>query len=340
MRARSTTLPGAIAAGMALVSLTTAACGSSSTEGSPTGPTPVTPPTQAVAAVMVTGNERVLAGRNVLLTAAAHGADGQRLSANASDFVWSSSNAAVASVSPTGMVTGNGGGIAEITATYRTVTGSMQVTSFPVNVGASRVRAVYMVPRDRPFRAEYSAAIQNALAEVQHFYFEQLGTGRTFSIHAPEPDVCQMTANSDFYPNGTYAKVLSDAQRCLPVRANTPTTVWALYADVKDACNDRGRLGVGSPGLTILGRDDLDGLVGSQVISSCGTDVSLPVNRWIGGLGHELGHTFGLPHPPGCDQGSANCDARALMWSGYSSFPRTYLRDDEKSVLAGSPFFR
>ena len=65
-----------------------------------------------------------------------------------------------------------------------------------------------------------------------------------------------------------------------------------------------------------------------------------PLGRWFGGLAHELGHTFGLPHPPGCDEGQAACDRSALMGDGYSSYPNTYLRDDEKSVLRRSAVLR
>ena len=50
---------------------------------------------------------------------------------------------------------------------------------------------------------------------------------------------------------------------------------------------------------------------------------------------HELGHAYGLPHPPGCDQSLPKCDSNALKWSGfYYGFPdNSYLREDEKSIL-------
>ena len=62
---------------------------------------------------------------------------------------------------------------------------------------------------------------------------------------------------------------------------------------------------------------------------------------WIGGLAHELGHAFGLPHPPGCDEGWNGCDADALMWAGYAyDYPDTYLTEADKLTLLGSPFFQ
>ena len=61
--------------------------------------------------------------------------------------------------------------------------------------------------------------------------------------------------------------------------------------------------------------------------------------RWYGRLVHELAHTFYVPHPPGCEEGLATCDERALMWLGYENYLSTYLWDDEKAILRQSPSF-
>ena len=63
-----------------------------------------------------------------------------------------------------------------------------------------------------------------------------------------------------------------------------------------------------------------------------------PVSRLIGGLGHELGHAFGLPHPPGCDAGSPACPTQALMWLGYITYPNAFLLPEDKSTLLASQF--
>lgn len=66
-----------------------------------------------------------------------------------------------------------------------------------------------------------------------------------------------------------------------------------------------------------------------------------PRCRWVGGLGHELGHGFGLPHPPGCDAPDPKvpCDTSALLWLGYASYPDAHLTVDDQAALAQSPFF-
>ena len=98
-------------------------------------------------------------------------------------------------------------------------------------------------------------------------------------------------------------------------------------------------MGAGGPGLTILYRGDLEGVTtpGPYFYRDEGPyDGTL--GRWTGGLGHELGHGFGLPHPPGCDEGLPTCDSLALMANGYEIYPETYLRADNKEVLIRSPF--
>ena len=95
-------------------------------------------------------------------------------------------------------------------------------------------------------------------------------------------------------------------------------------------------LGRGGNSNAWLGAWDLVGLTDPEY-SHCGQRIYGP-NRWIGGLAHEMGHAFGLPHPPGCDEGLSTCDHGALMATGYADWPNTYLRDDEKEVLLEGRF--
>ena len=199
------------------------------------------------------------------------------------------------------------------------------------------VRVLYAVPADREFRTDYRRAVQDAAADFRQWLRRELD-GWTFRLYRATPEDCRLGEPSEFYEQDSWNKVFSGVQHCAPVSYDSPSTVWVIYADVVHECDAPGRLGAAVKGLTILPRQDLEGLIGNAIIDDCGTRWDQPVTRWIGGLGHELGHALGLPHPPGCDEGTPSCDHDALMWAGYASYPNTYLRDEEKEYLLESPF--
>ncbi len=201
------------------------------------------------------------------------------------------------------------------------------------------VRLLYAVPQDRAFRGDYASAVASAFADVRGWYASQMG-GPTFTLFRPDPEYCRLPEAADYYLSDTWTKTMTGAQTCLSVSYDSPDFRWAIYADVEHACDAPGRIGAASRGVTILGHGDLEGLIGNTVISDCGRVFNLPVERYIGGAAHELGHTFGLPHPPGCSEGQTACEDAALMWLGYTLYPYTYLREAEKEVLRASPFFR
>jgi hypothetical protein len=320
-----------------LAMLAVCGCGSN-----PTGPTPSTGSQSSaaptVASLAVTGATFLAGiGETAQLVATA------RLSDNTQQVVtpgaeWQSSKPTVAAVTRDGVVTAVAGGLATITATYGGRSGSLAVSVAVVGGGTHMVRVVYLVPQDREFNPVYRDAIRNAMVDLQQWYGSQLG-GRSFRWHSLTPDECRLPRPADYYGVDSWTKVYNDVQACAPV-SYASATAWVVYADVVHACNAPGRLGAGTLGLTMMGRQDLQGLAGESVIvGDCGENIWRPVGRWIGGLGHELGHAFGLHHPPGCDAGQPSCDGSALMWAGYAAYPNTYLRNDEKPVLLASPFF-
>lgn len=218
--------------------------------------------------------------------------------------------------------------------------------------GPVTVRAVYALPSDREYLPRYRDGISNALRQLQAWYGEQLG-GRTFHLHDTIPDRCDMPEGHDYYRHGGWPRVwdevLAAVRRCADVRENSAEHVWLVFADVDERpgeCDDptvvKG-LGRGARGLAMLSWWDLEGLSDPN-FELCPYGV-LGMGRWIGGVGHELGHAFGLPHPPGCEEGHEDCAEAtrkydALMWYGFHYWPNTYLLEPEKEYLRATPAFR
>ncbi len=197
------------------------------------------------------------------------------------------------------------------------------------------VRPVYLVPTDREVKAEYQSAIMDALYDLQQWYADQLD-GSTFAI-SPAVDIVSGLHPSSFYSTndtgGEYStwffyNVINDAFTMTGGQYNDPLHRWIFYVDADNAPGQFG--GAALWGAAVLPGADLRGLIGEQ---------PQPVSRWIGGLGHELGHTFGLPHPSACEPVyTAACPIDALMWTGYLTYPDAYLLAEDKALLRLSPF--
>ena len=215
---------------------------------------------------------------------------------------------------------------------------------------APEVRIIYLVPSDRTVNPAYATALSNAARDLRRWYQLQLGNTKTFDLHTPAVETYQTAHPVAWYqtnPNGAkfsqfYFNAAQDAFAAAGGGSfNNPNYVYAIYIDAESACGQCG--GCGGSGVLVVTSNDLKGLVGQPSVRFCPTDPApqqFPPCRWVGGLGHELGHAFGLPHPPGCDQGLSTCDYAALMWSGYASYPATYLRPDDLAKLNQSAFFK
>jgi hypothetical protein len=219
-------------------------------------------------------------------------------------------------------------------------------TVLPAISARPKVNVVYLVPSDRVVRQDYASALSNAIRSLRDWYGKQMPLQRTFDIADPAVHVVSLSNPAAWYAENPRAalftqfweNVLSDAFALTGGDFNDPQNIWAYYIDADPACGQCG--GCGTSGVLVIGANDLRGFTGQPWQPTCPGDFDTggPA-RFIGGLGHELGHAFGLPHPPGCDQGSAECDHAALMWNGFRQYPDTYLRVDEIAVLNRSPFF-
>ena len=281
-------------------------------------------------------------GETVRLSATANVSDGSRWDVDNAQVQWQSSDPWVASVSE-GIVTAAGGGNAVITADYegRRVEAPVSVRISTWSTGT--VRVIYAAPSDREFRTDASEAITHAIVDLQSWYRRELG-GLTFSLYEATPEECRMSQPADSYGTGhAWYKVVAAVQHCAPVQHDSSDFVWVIYPDVEESCEEPHELGAGGSGLTILHRGDLEGVTNPGPYFYCDEGpYDGTLGRWIGGLGHELGHALRLPHPPGCDPWDpATCDdmeALSLMHVGYGSYPDTYLLPDDKEILIRSHF--
>ena len=276
-------------------------------------------------------------GETVQLSSTANMSDGSRRDIESALVQWQSSDPWVASVSE-GLVTAVGGGNAMITAAYDGRTLEVPVSVRVSTKSAGSVRVIYAAPSDREFRADMSEFIANAMVDLQSWYRRELG-GLTFSIYEATPEECRMSEPADYYVRGNaWEKVMEGLQPCAPVQHDSPDFIWVVFPIVREPCDEPQELGAGGAGLTIMPVNNGAPVLG-EVQDECGEgSYFITLGSKIGGPGHELGHTLGLPHPPGCDAGLPTCDYGALMGSGNYSYPETYLRADDKEVLIRSPF--
>jgi hypothetical protein len=210
------------------------------------------------------------------------------------------------------------------------------------------VRFVYLVPADKIEKPEYKMSVANAARHLQLWYKTQLGNGKTFNIREPIVEVYKSSHDENWYSTnaGTdwagewkfWFNVVNDAFSLSGGSFQDPNNFWIIYVDALPLCPLQH--GGGLNGVAAMGVNDLRGLIGQSWLPICNEVVpDYSPCRYVGGLGHELGHAFGLPHPPGCDDGQpVVCDYQSIMFTGYLDYPNTYFSPPEKAILNASPF--
>lgn len=206
------------------------------------------------------------------------------------------------------------------------------------------VRVVYLSPADRAYRPEYRDDLRRATRDLQAWMAGQLG-GYTFSTLADPVEWFQTGHAATFYQTNPLApgfsagrfweSVLADAFAITGGRFNDPNNRWAFYVDADPLA---GQYTGGTSAVALMPANDLRGLNGDPTVAINPGDptVNPGFNRWVGGLGHELGHAFGLEHPADSPGGP---DDNTLLYLGYLTYPDTYLRPSDKSFLLASGFF-
>jgi hypothetical protein len=216
------------------------------------------------------------------------------------------------------------------------------------NSNANVVHVIYLVPSDRAAQKKYEKSLERAIESLQLWYRNALGTGESFSLAKPIVQVYTTAHTASWYatqPNGCgttlyfWCNTLDEGFAFTRGMFDDPHNIWVFYIDADPAC---GQAVGGTSGVALLPANDLRGLSGRTTIDVCtgAPEPDQAVSRWVGGVGHELGHAFGLPHPPECEPvQTASCPVQALMWFGYLTYPDAFLTDGDKSILEASPFF-
>lgn len=207
------------------------------------------------------------------------------------------------------------------------------------------VRVIYLVPSDREIRRDYVRHLDSAIGHVQVWLRNELGDDLSFSTIKKPVQVIQTSHTAAWYRENSvgdfaiwfFANVLADGFDLTGGQFDDPSNIWVFYIDSDPAC---GQLVGAAAGVAVLPANDLRGLAGEDNIPPCPGQPpdTAGVCRWVGGLGHELGHALGLPHPSACEAGDPTCPSNTLMWLGYITYPDTFLLESDKTILENSPF--
>jgi hypothetical protein len=193
----------------------------------------------------------------------------------------------------------------------------------PQNPPAKTVRVWLLRPSDVPFDQRYPDGIAGVMREAQRYYQQELG--KTFRLNDTVVQVVTGEHVKSWYentPNGgdRYWWAVFNMQQELLRRfdVKAPDSRWLNVGEV--IAEGQGAGGGGGGGWVILCQHDADGAAG----------MGGPMNRWYGGMVHELGHAFGLPD-------STSTDGTPMSASFYN-YPNTHFSESQKNAIRNGPY--
>ncbi len=231
---------------------------------------------------------------------------------------WNNSANAVPTAFTLNGVTCTGG----TTTTSPTVTPTVTPTT-PSTPPVRTVRVFYLKPSDVAFDQRYPDGIASVMQEAQRFFKQQLG--KTFTLNSPVVQVVNGDQPRSWYENTpncgdkywwTVCNMQAELMRKFGL--NAPDSRWINVGEISAEGDGAG--GGGGNGWVILSGHDADGAAG----------INGPMNRWYGGMVHELGHAFGLPD-------ATSTDGTCMSASLYD-YPNCTFNQTQKNGILNGPY--
>lgn len=207
------------------------------------------------------------------------------------------------------------------------------------------VRVVYFYPSDYIPDQRYTDRIDPFMRDVEDWYLSQLGkTYRTLPV-----EIIRGTQPTSYYNQGDFqdwARIYAEVG--VDCGGNVNTFFW--LARVLQHANGRScgpwYGGTTYNGDVTISETSLDAEIVATQTGSCPN--GFPLGGWRcspnasrGGIAHELGHAFTLPHPERCPDNEPYC-SQSVMWAWWlwpnTGFIETYFAP-ERSTLLGSAWF-
>ncbi|MEQ4720314.1 cellulose-binding domain-containing protein [Nonomuraea sp. B19D2] len=203
-----------------------------------------------------------------------------------------------------------------------TVTPTTPPTSGPSTPPVRTVRVFWLKPSDVAYDQRYPDGITKVMQEAQRFFKQELG--KTFTLNSPVVEVVNGDQLRSWYENTpncgekywwTVCNMQAELRRKFGLGA--PDSRWINVGEISAEGDGAG--GGGGNGWVILSGHDADGAAG----------INGPMNRWYGGMVHELGHAFGLPD-------ATSTDGTCMSASLYD-YPNCHFSQAQKdAILRGS----
>ncbi|MER7280071.1 cellulose-binding domain-containing protein [Dactylosporangium sp. NPDC000244] len=187
------------------------------------------------------------------------------------------------------------------------------------------VRVFWLKPTDVAFDQRYPDGIASVMREAQRYYKQELG--KTFTLNTTVVEVVNGEHNAQWYittncnTSDHYWCVVENMQAELTRRfgISNQDSRWLCVGEI--SAEEAGKSGGGGgPGWVILSGHDADGAAG----------INGPMNRWYGGMVHELGHGFGLPD-------ASSTDGTPMSASFYN-YPNTHFSQAQKNAILAGPY--